>query len=356
MKRYFLSLALAMACIVAFASPRTLDYATGEFSEIAVESVPIRTMTETAQGYEATDLNENSRVKENPNRTIREDRIWEYAFIERKTPGDPKDTRLINMRFSGTTEINGKTYNNCYICPSWIEFIPDPEQTMLYCYAREENGKIYTLWQADYNMNTYYKCGMLWGIVPDNYSSDEVLSYDFSLKDGETYKPLDPALFKGTDFIDYFKGKNIECEWEAEFKGYEKVGEDLMPVYDLLNSYDSDRYLFTAVEGVGRVSGFCNFMPMPLRQYRCTDVTMNRPYTLFNNLYDLEGNVLYAGANLKYEPGVDGVGSMPDDSKAQSDVYGIDGTLRMRNASLEDIDRLEPGVYIVGGKKVMIRR
>lgn len=47
---------------------------------------------------------------------------------------------------------------------------------------------------------------------------------------------------------------------------------------------------------------------------------------------------------------------MPADSKAKSDVYGIDGTLRIRNASQEDIDRLEPGVYIVEGKKVMIRR
>ena len=37
------------------------------------------------------------------------------------------------------------------------------------------------------------------------------------------------------------------------------------------------------------------------------------------------------------------------------DVYAIDGTLIVRNATIEDINSLDKGIYLIGGKKFVAR-
>lgn len=288
----------------------------------------------------------------NANRTVREDRIWQYE----STGGH--DDCFTNMRFYGTTEIEGKTYYNCYIYPSDREFSTDKDNmfTKLYAYVREEDGKVYSHW-PEWILRT--------GVVFDpmyysqvnyrNVTSGETLVYDFSLGEGETYYPLDKSRIVEFEFLEKSAETNGRFAWKVASKDYVEVGNDRMASFTIVPEADESRYLFTFVEGIGRVSGLCNFMPMPLRQetrmfFRCDCELSEKGVEnkmVFRKLMDLDGNVLYSTNASDVD--------VAESGSSGNDVYGIDGTLVMRGASKEDVARLDKGIYIVGGKKVMVR-
>ncbi len=342
------------------------DYKTAVFTVYGPNKIPFT--------FYGSRIIRNARNKKHENTTVREDRIWQYAAYNNMKSNInvpvgrimPEGAQLVNMRFSGTTDISGKTYYNCYVYDAGSEFRATPNT--LYAYVREEDGRIYSLWNsggtafqhfplADY---TYY-------IIEKAYdTAEEVLSYDFNLAENESYQPLDskfiselvvwePAL-KGAGTFDWTVGK----------KTTEYVGNEPVSAFDMVSTADKSKYLFKFVEGVGRVSGACDFMPMPVRQMivgsfmcDCPAGEEEWPVTMyFNNLYDLDGNILYKGANLESGerlPQYLDVSGIQDSTNGE-DVYGIDGMLKIRNASPEDIRRLSSGVYIIGGRKVMIRK
>ena len=51
--------------------------------------------------------------------------------------------------------------------------------------------------------------------------------------------------------------------------------------------------------------------------------------------------------------GVDNV--FDENVRANGDVYNIAGVKVLENATIEDVNRLEKGIYIFNGKKVMVR-
>lgn len=361
MKHFTLLLAVA-ASLGAFAAPRTLDYATGKFSENGSASVPVRTITENTGEAEASE-----------NTTVREDRIWQYAAYNNMKSNInvpvglimPEGVQLVNMRFSGTTDINGKTYYNCYVYDAGSEFRATPNT--LYAYVREEDGRIYTLWTSGGTAFQHFPVAGTYYIIEKAYdTAEEVLSYDFNLAENESYQPLgskfiselvvwEPAL-KGAGTFDWTVGK----------KTTEYVGNEPVSAFDMVSTADKSKYLFKFVEGVGRVSGACDFMPMPVRQmiagsFMCDCPAGEEEWLVtmyFNNLYDLDGNILYKGANLESGqrlPQYLDVSGIQDSTNGE-DVYGIDGMLKIRNASPDDVRGLGSGVYIIGGRKVMIRK
>lgn len=209
------------------------------------------------------------------------------------------------MRFHGKTEMRNSIYHNCYIYPADEVF--NPSSAVIYCYAREIDGKIYTYWPEslpsiaetlDYSKYQLYK---------HNVFEDELLSYDFSLNENEDYhliKDFSKRIHAENEYTGYYP----DCGywWKIGSKTSTTLGRENeeVSVFRIVSGLEN-KYIFTAVEGVGRISGFCNFMPMPVWQLShmnsdCEDGNSIPPrYILFNNLYDDEENVIFKGAGLK---------------------------------------------------------
>jgi len=361
----------AVSALGAFATPQVINYTTGELSEGTSASAPERTATQLSDGYEVnTEASVKTRISNIGNKTVREDRVWQYASVAKNWKNQPEpryeDAILLNLRFSGTTKILDKTYYNCYIYPASEQF--DPENSCLYCYVREDNGKIYTYSPtylespAKYmDYDTYQLLGKCL------YDDVELLAYDFNLKNGEDYHPY-PELPLYRNY--HIKGASEESGfdlssglwWQITDIRETEVGNMPSTEMDVASGYDASKHLFTAVEGVGRTSGFCNFMPIPIWQSNyllcdCekSDLTLER-FLVFNNLYDLDGNIIYPGEGLKegefYTPDTSGISPAAAEREAY-DVYGIDGRLVRRAAT--DLTGLAPGIYISDGKKILIK-
>lgn len=75
----------------------------------------------------------------NENKTIRDDRIWSYYSRHTTIAGQGETT--VNLRFYGSTEIDGKEYQNCYVWLADKEF--SEENIALIAYLREEDGKVF---------------------------------------------------------------------------------------------------------------------------------------------------------------------------------------------------------------------
>jgi len=132
--------------------------------------------------------------KKSPRRTenkiVREDRIWTYHQDYCRTMEQTHDI-YINIRFSGTTEINGKTYHNCYAYKADNEFSENDSPVL--AYMCEEDNRIYAYYHfldspnfADYFINKY---GI--DVMPQcpatqrfNNESCERMILDFNLKKG----------------------------------------------------------------------------------------------------------------------------------------------------------------------------
>lgn len=69
----------------------------------------------------------------------------------------------------------------------------------------------------------------------------------------------------------------------------------------------------------------------------------------------IDGEVYVLPISAVYEVSASGVTGITS-ADCEIDVYGIDGTLRLRKASSDDLRTLAPGIYVAGGKKIIIRR
>ena len=90
------------------------------------------------------------------------------------------------------------------------------------------------------------------------------------------------------------------------------------------------------------------------------DAGLNGRYTL-RRLEDgtstvtLTAEFMGLTAEKKLTVSVSGVETILDGRKAAKDVYTSSGILIVRNATQDQIDALAPGLYIIGGKKVLKR-
>ena len=78
------------------------------------------------------------------------------------------------------------------------------------------------------------------------------------------------------------------------------------------------------------------------------DIEQTDDFPLYNNgiynAYGFTGNY------------TDGIESVYDSYPRSIDIYTISGVCLKRNATQEDIKSLQPGIYIIGGKKVVITK
>ena len=268
---------------------------------------------------------------------IRYDRVWEHISIN----WDNK--AVYYTKFEGPEEINGKTYHRLVTFRKArydydVEgkpylFDEDENYYQHEGYLREEDGKVYTLIS-----DVYYHDDLLYGNLykpedNDAYPADlqEKLLYDFSCKEGESYRGLQVG------------GKFLE-EMDYNVKSVEFIEIDGEQCRRLLVSPEAyDYFELPMVEGVGIISEYgcltkINFLWVPTCP--CMD-------HIFNRVLSTDGRVLFC---TEYDAtdipltGFLGVDNIVDQSKEKSTpIYDMLG---------RQISNAAPGqLYIQGGKK-----
>ena len=362
MKKSLLALLAATSGIALFANPGNTgqdNLQTEEINSICNEFI------------------EKATPKERYYSIIDENRIWEYYVERRRCVMDADNdsyAKIVRMQFKGTTEINGKEYHNLVVTYGYHTTMPyihpfdgyDPAYDVEYkfegeetiAYMREEGPRCYML----LHKGDSEESETVWKILRSCYGSEEneYLIYDFSLFVGgviNQFSGLDDeaiAVEKERRSAPYLYYQNQEWwnfEWWENFiygmyGAY--VDHDPYPSPDLtdMENYNNIRLMQQThrgdyLEGVGSLSSYLPF-----------------PGTLsgsLNNLYDLEGNILYIGLNKELD--LDNPKSVSAEKRMEDsdrpDIYSINGQLVRRNA--ESTDGLEKGIYIFRGKKVLVR-
>lgn len=296
---------------------------------------------------------------------IEENKIWEYYLEHKRCPMDPIDNKsfakIIRMQFKGTTEINGKEYHNLVMTYGYHTTIPplhefdnyDPSKDVEYkfvgeeviAYMREDGPRCYALLHRGDSEDSE----MAWKLLGRMGGSEEneYMVYDFSLFTGGIINH-----FAGLDeeAIEAEKGPNIGYFWDDvcyypwwNFEWWENFIEKMVFVSDEHGSMVIQRtYRGELVEGIG--SKTC-YLPFPGSYEEAS----------LNNVYDLEGNIIYHGLGKHIDldnPKATSVGITEIDNGV-SDIYSIDGRLVKRNA--ESTEGLPQGIYIFRGKRIIVR-
>lgn len=162
---------------------------------------------------------------------VREGVEWGYAH---EYPGvHYGNMTYFRLQFSGTTELNGKTYHNLWKYSSYnLQFCEDKE---IAAYMREENKRVYVYTDSE--------------IFPAD-GSKEYLLYDFNISKGESYdvkyirddKPITISCTE-TGYVDTPDGKRRYMKIESEERYYSR--QDML--VEGVGPYNSERYLHSGI-------------------------------------------------------------------------------------------------------------
>lgn len=296
MKKFrFLTLLASMMFISGIHAQKTLNIDTEKWETIPSNPAITKTLTPTQKGYEVTyqfhkalvmpgllsyitNLTNIPRMssRKAENRIIREDRIWTYHNDFCGTM-EPSQNININIRFSGTTEIKGKTYHNCYAYKAENEFLE--AECPIIAYMREEGNKVYAYYQLFDNFNFENDILNQYGIdimsncptTKDDFGCEncERMIFDFNLKKGET-------LWFNRDEIDSdLAYLYVEDVFDTEYDGNIFLTQEYTP----LGTY-------TVYEGVGP---FIGLLPYP------GAVSMDYGHDVYHlqRMTDLDGKILF---------------------------------------------------------------
>lgn len=283
---------------------------------------------------------------------IREDRVWEYFSYEYKA--NYTECALERYGFTDTMEYNGHTYQLCELLSrtTWrtpdgvfsdvlmAEDVKEESVGVGYHYLRQEGSKVYLfvdpLWESfHYSPAPYDEVTSF-----DPISTPDMLLFDFSASKGDIIKSV-------MNSYDQFVGMVLT---QAEVVDTEdvKIGSTAARRLKLSNisgtNWDDDLTINIDsewLEGVGNIGkgGMLLFGGVQWPEPDCYCGHGGH----FNNLYDLDGNVIYKGADIRI--GSNGVNAVASDSgTGKSDkIYDLMGR-RMERV-------LHGSVYVRDGKK-----
>ncbi len=241
--------------------------------------------------------------KENENKIIRKDRIWEYV----KSSISPYNFTFWQMKFDGEVEVNGRVYTifkpiggyeiyqEKYLVSEYK--IKENSYPQHYALIREENGKVFVYNPSGETATPDYARG----------DKDEYLLYDFSLKEGDSMP---------VTFIDQF---DFQTDfWKAE-SSFENISQENYPVTSLkkVNISDEEEESVTINDNpdwefIGGIGWRKSVLYINLWEYRLTTFGFD---VELNNVYDTSGNIIYKGANLSPETwGFNGKKDIEDDN------------------------------------------
>ena len=262
---------------------------------------------------------------------IREDRVWEYYFIVSRW--GICTNYLYTLKFDGTQEVNGKTYHQLKMKSSlcWtsmqdeITDIYEPETLdSLQALLREEDSKVYMLVQTPV-IKVYEDKGDDFKEQPVG-ENEEVVIFDFSRNQPEECFFASGNPMHGDqpqeEVYDFPMITKYSVEDVSETDGMSKQYTlRNCAVSDFCNNKGPETHVYVA-EGIGNVGRGSFLVPETEARYH---VVPNATYGegFFNNLYDLEGNVVYKGENVqKPSSGIESVGAAPKESDKLYDLTG----------------------------------
>ena len=253
---------------------------------------------------------------------IRYDRVWEHISI------NWDDIMVFYVRFNGPEEINGKTYHSLIsFRKAAYDYEQDGNSSLFDVdenyyrhegYMREEGGKIYTLVAIDDTETVFPRINLYTPEYKDmdSYKIEEKLLYDFTCKEGESYRALHLHHYGGKEMTYTVKSvDNIEIDGE----NYRSLN-----VYPETDTGYNDPILVPMVEGIGIIGDGC------LTTFNILDhPTKPSVDYVFNRVLDMDGTVIYhAGSGFVDIPltGFLGVDNIADQSEEKvAPIYDILG-------------------------------
>ena len=310
--------------IAAFALPvsaqRMVDASDGAFSTAMAAPTVERTVTPTENGYSVkynnlSDMGLKKARAASKNQVVREGgKIWRY-HADYNGNMDPCDDIYLDVCLSGTTEIDGKEYLNCYVWKTEDEF--SEESAALIAYMREEDGKVYVRYVPYADAVAMDKGISITPYAPmmnivfhswEDVCNSDILLFDSNLKEGDVLRSSDDDTI---------------CK-EFTVKKIDQV-ECLGKTYKRALLWGWDHYSF--YEGIGDIMGL---LPLPgaLSILYCED-----PWYLVEVL-DNNGNVIFDSSKI-----VSGVEGITDEANVVSEKY-------YDFSGIEIVEPTQSGVYI----------
>lgn len=270
------------------------------------------------------------------NQVVKEGRIWRYySYLNGKM--NPVHDIYLDLCFSGTTEIDGKEYYNCYVWKESDDF--SQETACLIAYMREENGKIYARYIPDAKKNSKKKGIDIIPYAPmmASYSHDinelskkDVLLYDNSLKEGDIL--YSTGEIDGSDRFFVKESSEVECFGVTRKVWHLKKNNNLNETYDYY-------------EGIGDVIGL---LPMP----GAVPITYDSDFWSLVEVIDENGNPLFVPS--KMTTGVENVGEdMEVVKEAFYDLNGVEINRPVSNGVYVKTQTLSNGATRT--EKVMVK-
>ncbi len=273
---------------------------------------------------------------------IDESKVWEYyRYDHGESEQDYTDCSLTRYRFDGTQEENGVTYHRLILASevSWTEskyeihVLSSPvtrEVNECAALMREEDGRVY-MYYGDEMLQYVTGNEVHSGAAPE---SREVLLYDFTALGGQKVSSYlfsqwgiwqDYAMVPAT----VLSTLDIESEQLGILKQLD-LGIDAFNTYRYV-----ERVGNTAIGNLFTIGGKAPEVDCLCTKEEC-----------FNNLYDRQGNLLFAGRGVKV-PETQGVGGVTDENGGDGARYDLFGR-RIRAAARGQ-------VYILNGRKYVGR-
>jgi len=249
------------------------------------------------------DLSDFTPMKKAPaaseNQVVEEGKIWRYHsdFNGNMTP---EWDIYVDVSLSGTTEIDGKEYLNCYVWKTENEF--SKESAALIAYMREEGGKVYVRYVPDAEIIAMEKgisiipyAPILNHFVHDwvDLCKSDILIFDSNLAVGDVLRSSEDNAI-----CEKFTVKSID-EVECLGKTYKRQR--------LCCDGWNDFYSF--YEGIGDTIGL---LPLP----GAFPVTYGECHWCLAEVLDNNGNVIFAPSKI-----VSGVDGVSDEANVISETY-----------------------------------
>ncbi|MDE6300701.1 MAG: T9SS type A sorting domain-containing protein [Muribaculaceae bacterium] len=291
---------------------------------------------------------------------VEDGKLWkvrEYDFWPIET--EPDRYRDFEQRFDGTKEINGKIYHVLKAKHTY----PTVSEEYEVAYMREENGKVFTI------ANTDLPTSIFASFYCESFicNEEEVMTYDFTLKEGDTY-----SWFPSDKARDEFFENSLQDKsswWVANAMCWltypiEVLKTDYLNIFDNDLAYQKVRYTTKALSRVWdswffeRVGAFNGMLPYPGLEY---PLETGGIYVI--EVYDPDGTLIYSTKEVNSTPavGADGTFTCSFDGSALNiagatgvatvTVHDLSGatvlTAQVNESGTVNLECLPKGVYIV---------
>jgi hypothetical protein len=252
---------------------------------------------------------------------------WVYCYDNVVNNNSEPNYELYTMEFSGTTELNGKTYHNCY---HYTNPKLDPLAEVPVAWVREEGKRVYAVFNGEFTCKdaVYIGAKSLLKKSDDFETSGEYLVYDFD--DVETYAANVKVKSLAVGSQDVVSLGN----WQANR-------------YNLVVAEGGAEDIAIAlIEGVGVDAewGYQGNLICPFTLLPNGHVTMTKG---LSHVTDAAGNVLYKGSFYDYYTALEDVKAKVQQC-CENQYYNLMGQPVAHPEAA-------PGIYIRDGKKVLVR-